>query len=74
MSQDMWNLTPREGDVLAFLVAGKSNSEIAAELDLSISTVKANLSSLYRKLDVSSRTQAALVGVRTFPMLRVLAS
>ncbi len=62
------------GDVLAFLVAGKSNREIAEELDLSISTVKAHLGSLYRKLGVSSRTQAALVGVRNFPMLRVLAS
>ncbi len=74
MSQGIWDLTPREGDVLTFLIAGKSNREIAAELGLSISTVKAHLSSLYRKLGVSSRTEAALVGVRSFPMLRVLAS
>ena len=74
MSHDMWDLTPREGDVLVFLIAGKSNREIAAELDLSISTVKAHLSSLYGKLGVSSRTQAALIGVRCFPMLRALAT
>jgi two-component system, NarL family, nitrate/nitrite response regulator NarL len=74
MSQATWKLSPREMDVLALLVKGKSNREIAAELNLSLGTVKSHLSSMYKKLGVSNRTQAALVGVRIFPMLRVLAS
>jgi DNA-binding NarL/FixJ family response regulator len=67
-------LTPRELDTLAFLTAGMTNREIATELHLSVATVKAHLSSIYPKLDVSNRTEAALVGLRIFPMLRALAS
>ena len=74
MSQDTVRLTPREMEVLASLIAGKSNREIAAELNMGVSTVKAHLSAVYGKLGVSNRTQAALVGYRIFPMLRVLAS
>jgi DNA-binding NarL/FixJ family response regulator len=74
MSPDTSSLTRREVDVLGCLIAGKSNREIAEELTVSMSTVKAHLSSLYRKLGVSSRVQAALVGVWLFPMLRSLAS
>jgi len=74
MSQDTWELSPREMDVLAFLVAGMSNREIGQELHLSVSTVKAHLSSVFRKLGVTNRTQAALVGVRIFPMLRALSA
>jgi DNA-binding NarL/FixJ family response regulator len=74
MSQDTWNLSPREIEVLASLLAGKSNREIAAELHMSVGTVKAHLSAMYQKLGVSNRTQAALVGFRIFPMLQVLTS
>lgn len=74
MSQDTSELSPREMDVLAFLIVGKSNREIAEELHLSVSTVKAHLSSVFRKLGVANRTQAALVGVRIFPMLRALSA
>ena len=74
MSQDTWKLTPREMDVLAIPMTGKSNREIAADLDLSVGTVKSHLSAMYMKLGVSNRTQAVLIGVRIFPMLRVLAS
>ena len=74
MSQDTWKLSAREMEVLASLIAGKSNREIAAELHMGMGTVKAHLSAIYRKLGVSNRTQAALVGYRIFPMLRVLAS
>ena len=73
MRQDTWKLSPREMEVLASLIAGKSNREIAAELNMGVGTVKAHLSAIYWKLGVSNRTQAALVGFRIFPMLRVLA-
>ena len=61
-----WRLTPREKEVLEFLAAGKSNAQIAASLNISPSTVKSHVSSIYAKLDVSNRTQAGLVGLRIF--------
>jgi DNA-binding NarL/FixJ family response regulator len=67
-------LTPRELDVLALLSMGKRNSEIAANLNLSVSTVKSHLRSIYKKLGVSNRTEAGIVGLRIFPMLRASAS
>ena len=55
-------LTPRERQVLERLVDGKSNKEIARDLDLQEPTVKLHLKTLFRKLGVNNRTQAALVG------------
>ena len=51
-------LSERELDVLRALAEGKSNKEIAASLWLAQQTVKFHLTSIYRKLDVTSRTQA----------------
>jgi DNA-binding NarL/FixJ family response regulator len=68
------HLTPRELEVLAILTAGKTNREIAAELSMSVGTVKSHLSSIYAKLGVWNRTEAAIVGLGVFPMLRALAS
>jgi DNA-binding NarL/FixJ family response regulator len=73
MSANSRHLTARELDVLAFL-AGMNNRDIGKELDLTESTVKYYLSSLYAKIGVSNRTEAAMVGLGIFPMLRVLAS
>ena len=67
-------LTGREMQVLASLILGKTNRQIGKELLVSESTVKAHLTSIFVKLGVSTRTEAALVGWETFPMLRVLAS
>ncbi len=67
MSQDASKLSPREMEVLASLIVGKSNREIADELNMGVGTVKAHLSAMYLKLGVSSRTQAALVGFRDLP-------
>ena len=53
-------LTPREMDVLRGLGEGKSNKEIARDLDLTEPTVKLHMKTLYRKLEVANRTQAAL--------------
>ncbi len=68
------NLSPRERDVLACLAAGRTNREIAAELSLAVTTAKSYLSSIYKKLGVSNRTQAAIVGLGIFPTLRTVAS
>jgi DNA-binding CsgD family transcriptional regulator len=52
------NLTSRENEVLQLLVKGYSNSEIAKELFLSVSTIKTHVSNLFIKLDVTSRIKA----------------
>lgn len=53
-------LTEREREVLALIARGSSNREIARELYLSIDTVKTHVRNLFRKLEVSNRTRAAL--------------
>ncbi len=61
---DTHGLTPREREVLALLCHGLSNKRIADELGLSQKTVKAHVGHIFGKLDVTDRTQAALVAVR----------
>ena len=56
-------LSDRESEVLALITQGKSNLEVAALTYLSINTVKSYVRSVYRKIDVESRTQAVLWGV-----------
>lgn len=51
-------LTDRQKDVLHLLKKGLDNRNIALELDLSIKTIENHLTSLYRKLNVSSRLEA----------------
>lgn len=53
------DLSPREVEVLRLVAAGKTNSEIAAELYVADKTVARHLSNIYTKLDVGSRTAAA---------------
>jgi DNA-binding NarL/FixJ family response regulator len=50
-------LTPRETDVLAQLQRRRSNSQIAAELHISIETVRTHARHIYRKLGVGSRRE-----------------
>lgn len=52
-------LTPAEERVAALVADGRTNREVAAELVLSVHTVEAALTSIYRKLDVRSRTELA---------------
>jgi DNA-binding NarL/FixJ family response regulator len=56
-------LTDRESEILALITQGKSNAEVAALTYLSPNTVKSYIRSVYRKIGVSSRTQAVLWGV-----------
>lgn len=51
-------LSPREMEVLQYLASGLTNRQIAAEMVVSLNTVKAHTRRLYDKLDVSNRTQA----------------
>lgn len=53
-------LTARERDVLQKIAEGKSNAEIAGELFIGIKTVKTHVSSIFSKLGVTDRTQAAV--------------
>jgi DNA-binding NarL/FixJ family response regulator len=55
-------LTERELEVLALIAAGFSNPEIAARLYLSVNTMRAHTSNIFRKLDVHNRVQAAARG------------
>ncbi len=57
-------LTGRELDVLRLLALGQSNKQIALELSIGEKTVKTHVSNILSKLNVSSRTQAALYAAR----------
>jgi LuxR family maltose regulon positive regulatory protein len=52
-------LSQRELEVLHLIAMGRSNQEIAQQLIVAPGTVKAHAASIYRKLDVSNRTEAA---------------
>lgn len=55
-----YDLTERESQVLAGIAAGKSNTEIARDLDVSLKTVQNHVTKVLTKLQVRDRTQAAL--------------
>jgi DNA-binding NarL/FixJ family response regulator len=55
-------LTAREAEVLALITQGLSNADIATRTSLSINSIKSYIRSCYRKIDVSSRSQAVLWG------------
>ncbi|MFL5731697.1 MAG: tetratricopeptide repeat protein [Chloroflexia bacterium] len=52
-------LTAREVEVLRLVATGKSNSEVARDLNVSTNTVQTHLRSIYSKLGITSRTEAA---------------
>lgn len=58
------SLTPRETDTLRLVAKGMANKEIAAELGVSEVTIKTHVSSVLSKLDLQSRTQAALFALK----------
>ncbi len=61
------SLTDREREILELLRLGLANKEIAARLGITVKTVKAHLSSLFQKIGVLDRTQAALWAERYAP-------
>lgn len=61
--QDREELTPREVEVLELVVEGQTNREIGFNLDISEKTVEKHLHSVYQKLDVRSRVEAAVLAV-----------
>jgi len=56
-------LSEREIEILQLVSQGKSNKEIAAELFISVNTVKVHLANIFTKIDVSSRTEATLYAI-----------
>ncbi len=58
------DLTRREREILTLLTRGLGDRDIAQELFISVRTVQTHLSHIYQKLDVHSRTEAALIAVR----------
>lgn len=61
-------LTQREHEVLALVVEGKRNKEIAQELVLSEATVENHLHHIFEKLGVATRTQAVIYYLHTSAM------
>ena len=61
---ETYHLTDRELDVLALMVEGMSNRQIAHQLSISYSTVRFHVSSILSKLNVESRTEAVTVALR----------
>ena len=62
--KNTFGLSDREMEILQYVVRGSSNREIGTALFISEKTVKNHLSSIYRKLSVEDRTQAALKAVK----------
>jgi NarL family two-component system response regulator LiaR len=58
------DLTPREREILSLLVDGRTNAEIAAQLGLSLYTVKNHVRNLLGKLGVGSRTEAVSLALQ----------
>jgi len=54
------SLSPREREILALIAKGASNKEVARELSIAEATVKIHVQHILRKLNLSSRVQAAV--------------
>lgn len=59
-----YDLTDREREVLALIVEGLNNREIAERLTISRSTVKNHVSNIFSKLDITSRTEAVALAIQ----------
>lgn len=62
--RQQYHLTDREKDVLNWLAQGASNEEISKHLYVTVATVKAHLTNIFEKLEVTSRTQAIVTAFK----------
>jgi DNA-binding NarL/FixJ family response regulator len=67
LAERIGSLTPQQLRVLAGIVEGKLNKQIAYEMNVAETTVKAHITVILRRLGVISRTQAALLASRLAP-------
>lgn len=58
------NLTPRQLEVLELLAQGMTNNEIAAEIIVSVNTVKKHVLAIFKRLEVNTRSAAAAIAAR----------
>jgi DNA-binding NarL/FixJ family response regulator len=64
-ARNRWNpLTPREHDIIAGVLAGRSNDELSVDLRIARKTVEAYLTRLYARFGVLSRTELAILAER----------
>jgi NarL family two-component system response regulator LiaR len=64
MKEPLYNLTEREMEILNLVVQGQSNQQIAEAMVISLATVKAHISSILSKLQVSSRAEATAYAIK----------
>ena len=71
-SLELLGLSPRETEVLSWVMKGKENKEIAAQLSVHKSTIRKHLESIYRKWEVQSRTEAIAQALKKLGVLNLL--
>ncbi|MBP2706241.1 response regulator transcription factor [Microbispora sp. RL4-1S] len=59
------SLTVRESEILRLMATGRSNTEIARTLVISLETVKTHVANIFNKLDAANRTQAVIIAYET---------
>jgi DNA-binding NarL/FixJ family response regulator len=64
VKNNLFDLTSRELEVLKLISNGMLNKEIARDLEISEKTVKNHVSNLFKKMNVSDRTQAAVIAIK----------
>jgi DNA-binding CsgD family transcriptional regulator len=68
---ELLGLTQREAEILASVIHGRSNQEIATDLRMNINTVRKHLEHMYQKLGVQSRTEAISVALDRLGCLNI---
>ncbi len=67
---ELLNLSPKETEVLGWLLEGKDNKSIAKIMDVSTSTIRKHLENIYRKLNVQSRAEAVTTALDRLGILQ----